>query len=128
MENTTKEVTERIDTVDDVLADNGLTREQFDQQCAGLPDDEVAYRILKLMARSLNEGWTPDWDDSSQYKYFPYFEMGGSAGFRFRGFGHDGWDSDSGVGSRLCFKSSELAKYAGTRFIEVYRKFMTYAA
>lgn len=129
-----KSVMERIKTVEDVLADNGLTREQFDKQCEGLEEDEISYRILKLLAKSLNEGWVPDWSDPNdpneyneyneynKYKYFPWFEMQGSSGFRFHG--HDYLLAISGVGSRLCFKSKELARYAGQQFQHVYEQFM----
>ena len=113
---------ERIKTVADVLADHGLTNEQFDKQCYGLDKDEVAYRILKLLVKSLNEEWTADWNDDNQGKYSPWFYMGGSSGFRYDDFGN--WNSSSRVGSRLCFKSSDLAKYAGTQFTEVFKQFM----
>lgn len=116
-------VTERILTIDDVLADNSLTRDQFDKQCAGLEQDEIAYRIIKLLAKSLNEGWEPDWSNSGEYKYYPWFEMRGSSGFLFSGY--DYWATASGVGSRLCFKSRELAEHAGRNFTGVYEELMT---
>jgi hypothetical protein len=118
-----KEVTDRIKTVADVLADNGYTAEEFDRKCKELTSDEIAYCILKMLAKSLNEGWTPDWNDTNQAKYYAWFEMGGSSGFRF--FGCAYWDSRSNVGSRLCFKSSKLAEYAGKTFTGVYKQFMS---
>jgi len=111
-----------IRTVEDLLIHNGLTQEQFDAQVQGLDEDEKAYRLLKLLAKTLNQGWTPDWNNDNEYKYTPWFYMGGSAGFRFDDCAS--WGSDSYVGSRLCFKSSVLAEHAGKHFIEVYRKFM----
>jgi hypothetical protein len=117
-----KSVLERIKSVDDLLAENGLTKAQFDKRCESLSDDEKAFRILKMLAVTLNEGWTPDWSDSNQYKYYPWFEMGGSSGFRFNDCG--GWGSHSPVGSRLCFKTRELAEHAGNNFTEVYKQFM----
>ncbi|MFY7880565.1 MAG: hypothetical protein ACOVP6_10885 [Lacibacter sp.] len=117
-----KDVMERIKTVDDILAAHGLTKAQFDKRCESLSDDEKAYRILKMLAQTLNEGWQPDWNNDSQYKYYAFFYMGGSSGFRCDGYGH--WYSFSVVGSRLCFKSSKLAEYAGKQFTEVYKQFM----
>lgn len=117
-----KNVMERIKTVADVLADNGITDNKFSLISEGLEEDELAYKILKLLAISLNEGWIPDWNNDNQRKYFAWFYMGGSAGFRYDGCA--AWASVSGVGSRLCFKSSELAEYAGKQFTEVFKQFM----
>lgn len=113
---------ERIKTIADVLEDCGLTQESFDQQCAGLESDEIGYRLAKLITKSLNDGWAPNWDNDNEVKYVPWFYMGGSAGFRYHDCG--GWFSYSNVGSRLCFKSSDLAEYAGKQFTEVYKQFM----
>ena len=33
--------------------------------------------------------------------------------------------STSYVGSRLCFKSKDLATYAGTQFLDIYKDFFT---
>jgi hypothetical protein len=118
-----KKINERIKTIADLLADHGYTQERFDQLCKDLSTDEKAYRLLKLLTLSLNEGWFPDWDNSSQPKYYAWFYMGGSSGFRFDGF--DTWRSVSFVGSRLCFKTSELATHAGKHFTEVYKQFMS---
>lgn len=115
-------VTDRIKTIDDVLADHGLTRPVFDKRCEHLTDDEKAYRLLKLITQSLNEGWSPDWNDTDQWKYYPWFYMGGSSGFRYCDYVSR--DSVSDVGSRLCFISRELAIYAGQQFTEVYKQFM----
>jgi hypothetical protein len=117
-----KKPMERIKTVADLLADHGFTQAEFDRLTANLDSDEKSYRILKMLATSLNEGWTPDWNNDNQYKYYPWFEMVGSSGFRFYDCGD--WYSRSGVGSRLAFKSSELAEYAGKNFTEVYKQFM----
>ena len=118
-----KDVMERIRTVADLLADQGLTQDQFDQQCKGLSSGEKAYRILKLLFKSLNEGWEPNWSNSNEVKFIPWFEMGGASGFRYYG-GCDGWRSNSSVGSRLCFKSRALADHAGKYFISTYKQFM----
>jgi len=117
-----KPAMERIKTISDLLADHGYTHERFDKLCADLSADEKAYRLLKLLAVSLNEGWTPNWSNYNEYKYYPWFELDGSSGFRYGGY--DRRHSGSAVGSRLCFKSRELAEYAGKQFIEVYKQFM----
>lgn len=117
-----KSILDRIKTVADVLADHNITQEEFEDDCIGLEEDEKAYRLLKMLVKSLNEGWTPDWNDHSQDKYSPWFEMGGSSEFRFDDFVY--WHSLSHVGSRLCFKTHALAEHAGKHFTDVYKKFM----
>lgn len=115
-----KKITERIKTVDDLLSMYGMSREEFDKQYDNLSSDEKAYKLLKLLCSALNEGWKPDWDNPNELKYYPWFEMGGSSGFRFYDYSY--WRS--AVGSRLCFKSKELAEYAGKQFIDLYKQFM----
>lgn len=78
-----------------------------------------AFYMLRVIAKALNEYWTPDWKDKSQRKYFPWFEVIGS-GFRFyySGVGY----FFSSVGSRLCFKTEKLATYAGKQFCDLYNQ------
>lgn len=87
----------------------------------------IAHAKLVIIARVLNklanEGkqWKPDWSNYSQWKYYPWFEMGGSSGFRSNVC--DNWCSGSYVGSRLCFISSEVARYAGEQFTKLYKDY-----
>ncbi len=118
---TPKSVTDRIKTVEDVLKDNNVTQEQIDEMFEYAPEHLKYQYIAELLCKSLNEGWTPDWDNSNETKYFPWFKMGSSV-FRFNDC--DGWHALSSVGSRLCFKNKDLAKYAGEQFTDLYRKFM----
>jgi len=119
-----KTITAKIKTVADVLKDNGTTQKEFDEKYKDIPISVKSFAILELLCKSLNEGWTPDWDDSNESKYYAWFDMrGGSSGFRCDGY--DGWGALSGVGSRLCFKTWELAEYAGKQFKDVYGEYMT---
>ncbi|TWP31256.1 hypothetical protein ETU08_01890 [Apibacter muscae] len=119
-----KTVIERIKTFDDVLNETGFDKEEFKQSLKGLDKDEKAYRKLKLLAAALNEDWVPDWNNSSEYKYYPWFRMGSASG-GFSCDDYDFWYSRSSVGSRLCFKSRELAEYAGKQFETIYKDFLT---
>ena len=80
-----------------------------------------AYCKLIIIARALNEGWVPDWKNSNQYKYYPWFDMSSGSGLSFDGC--DFLGSLSLVGSRLCFKSRELAIYAANQFNDIYKDF-----
>ncbi|OXB01720.1 hypothetical protein B0A75_04575 [Flavobacterium oncorhynchi] len=113
-----KSIKERIKNFDDVLSELKIKRSDFDLSNHGLESDEVAYRKAKLVAKVFNEGWIPDWANSSEYKYFPYFTMGSPSGVGFSYNYYVYWDTLSDVGSRLAFKSSDLAEYAGKLFEE----------
>ena len=88
-----------------------------------------AHAKLVIIARAANrlankgKEWKPNWGNSSQWKYYPWFEMGGSSGFRF--YGDDYWASGSDVGSRLCFISREVAIYIGKQFTDLYKDYFT---
>jgi hypothetical protein len=88
-----------------------------------------AFAKLAIITPALNEDWVPNWDNRNEYKYSPWFDMrsesaGGSGlGFSFCDFAFD--LSHTYVGSRLVFKSRELARYAGTQFVQIYKDMMT---
>ena len=88
--------------------------------------DEIAYVKLKLIAKALNEGWTPDWSNGEWDKWYPWFKMDDSSSAGRFPF-HDAVSrySSSIVSSRLCFKSKDLATYAGTQFLDIYKDFFT---
>jgi hypothetical protein len=114
-----KDVLQRINTDEDVLADNGYTLYSFNKWCEGLRSYERADRFLELLHKSLNGDWVPDFDNSNQPKWRPWF-TGGSRGFRYVGYGS--WRSVSGVGSRLCLKEERLAIHAGTKFTSWFKQ------
>lgn len=119
------DIKERIKTFEDVLFDHNTNQADFDDECERLEPDEIAYRKVKMIVKSFNEGWTPDWTDSSTGKYAPWFKMSFPSGGGFSYYDYDTWGTDSDVSSRLCFKSSDLAKYAGNLFLEIYKDFLT---
>lgn len=87
-----------------------------------------AFAKLCIIRNALNmqeDGttWNPDWSNNSQYKYYPYFEY--KSGFGFSLTTCDYWCACTCAGSRLCFKSRELAEYAGKQFEAIYNDFLT---
>jgi hypothetical protein len=120
-----KNIKERIKTFDDVLQENGVEKMVFENNCQDLTTDEVAYKMVKEIVKAFNEGWTPDWTDSNQYKYYPWFKMGSPSGGGFSCDVYGYWRTYSFVGSRLCFKSADLAKHAGQLFESIYKDFLT---
>lgn len=88
-----------------------------------LPLDVIAYMKLRIIAKALNGGSWMTYEDTDKGKYYPWFHATGSAsGFSYHDFGYDRSNSD--VGSRLTFKTSDIAKYAGTQFLEIYNQYI----
>lgn len=82
--------------------------------------DDQAYKQLKVIARALNEGWEPNWNDGNQRKWYPWFYMN-QPGFRLCGVGYG--SAAPHVVSRLVFKTEELARYAATQFLGLYSSY-----
>ena len=117
-------ITDRIKTYEDACEE--LDETPLDEKVLtdlGFTTDEINYRKIKTITKAFNEGWKADWNDSNQYKYYPWFKMS-SGGFVFDGAGCGSSTADAGDASRLCFKSSELAKYAGEQFLQLYSDFI----
>lgn len=119
----------RIKTLDDAIAEyetilGPVPKELMDLLKYRGDNDRIAAASglaqMDLITTVFNEGWEPDWDNHNEWKYYPLFKHSGS-GLSCDDCGSD--DSRSGVGSRLCYKSRELAEYAGKQFIDIYRKF-----
>lgn len=86
----------------------------------GLTKNDIAYQKMVVIVEALNEGWKPDWDNSDEWKYYPWFWMSPSS-FAFRGSRYDDGSADAGCGSRLKLKSRELAEYCGEQFIGIWK-------
>lgn len=108
-----------------------------------------AYLKLRIITAALNEGWTPQFTED-EYRYFPWFWLytkeeiakmdkeerkkvvlfggaanhGAAAGFACAHTFTAPSTTYAYVGSRLCFKSSALAEYAGKQFAEIYFAFV----
>jgi hypothetical protein len=116
------ETYEEIKTFEDACEELGITNDSPIFEDDESPD-EIAYKKLKIIIKAINQGWTPDWSDTNERKWWPYFNL--SSGFGFSGTYYDYDYADTIVGSRLCFESEEKATYTATQFIDLYRAFLT---
>jgi hypothetical protein len=109
-----------------------------------------AYTRLAIITAALNEGWTPQFTED-EYRYFPWFglytkeeydNMDDNDKNRCRFVGRSGYNADAygglvyanansgsayshtGFGSRLAFKSRELAIYCGEQFIDIWVNYL----
>lgn len=123
---TPKDITKRVKTYADACAVLGIEpKNEAVLAKLGFTKDEIAYRKLKTIAEALNEGWQPDWANSNEYKYWPWFVYNtASAGFSCANTYYATSNTNAHLGSRLCYKTSELAAYAGNQFEDIYNDFL----
>lgn len=80
---------------------------------------------LTVITEALNEGWQPDWSNGNEPKYQLWFdEKEAGSGLSF--YVCVDRVSDTFVGSRLVYKSSELAKYSAAQFPELWADFINH--
>jgi hypothetical protein len=119
MKKENKKITDLVKTFDDARK---LTGRPDVPDFSNLPTDmrkhfEAQYKMI-VIAEALNEEWIPDWDNHNEYKYYPWFEMSPSS------FAFDASDyayAHAGSGSRLKFRTCELAEYAAKQFIDIWK-------
>lgn len=113
-----------------------------------MTEDFIAYFKLRIIVAALNEGWEPKFE-KCEYRYYPWFYLytkeeydelddeqkgrcvlrSGSSTVSYYGFVrcnayNDASFSSANYGSRLAFRTRELADYAGRQFIEEWADFM----
>lgn len=109
-----------------------------------------AYTRLAIIAEALNEGWRPEYTED-EYRYYPWFGLytkeeydemdeddkkrcrfvgrsngGASAygGLVFANANNGSAYSYTNIGSRLAFKSRDLAIYCGKQFIDIWINYL----
>ena len=110
--------------------------------------DVLTYLKLRIITAALNEGWEPQFteDECRYYPWFEFFtqselnEMSDDEKGRVVGRANNNSNAFGGLacayansassnsfgnnGSRLAFKTRELAEYAGRQFVELYADFV----
>ena len=120
-----QEITDRVRTVQDAFKIANIDYKNFvqDLKKSHFREDEIKKRELEIVAKVLNEGWKPNWNDPNEGKPYSYFvydkEVGG---FVFSNAYYDFPFTDSSLGSRLYFRTRKLAEYAGRTFFEEYNQ------
>lgn len=87
----------------------------------------LAYHKLTVITRALNNGWKPNWDDQNEWKYYPLFRYV-NAGLSYALTYSAATAANAAIGSRLCFPTSALAKYAAEHFADLYRDYYCFAS
>ena len=119
-----------------------------DEEVAKPNKDIIAYMKLRIIVAALNEGWKPQFIPG-EYRWFPYFilytkdeidkmdeetkarvvcrsssDAYARGGVSYADSLYDSAYVSANFGSRLAFKTEELAEYAGKQFAEIYADFM----
>lgn len=122
-----KETFEEIGSLSDAiqfLGENDIEVQNLRilQKAVGLRRGIVAEQELIVIIRALNGGEELNWNNHNQNKYYSWFYLGDN-------FSHYlcSWHySNSFAPARLCFKSKELAEYASTKFLNLYKEVYNY--
>lgn len=118
-----QDVTERVKTYLDACHELG--REPLDEKKLlelGLTEHDIAYQKLLLIIEALNEGWKADVCDANVRRWYPWFEPNGSpSSVAFDGSICVDAAAGAGCGSRLCYKTRELAAYSAKQFIDIWK-------
>ena len=124
-----------IKTMDDVFAATGCNKEEFEKKLADLPEDVQAFMLLRLIRKALNPTWIPNWADTDEYKYFPYFSIEIPAGVGSASYGSflgvsclysNGVASSSraSYGGALASENREIAIWFGEHFAEIWKGYL----
>ena len=108
-------ITDRVATLEEAKAILGIKDDCFSTNKHS--KRALAFQNLCIVIEALNEGWTPDWEDQNQTKYYNYFRMKG--GFSY--YGTNYYATNTNVPSALCFKSEALARYCAKQFEQLYK-------
>lgn len=133
-----EDITNRVKSYADACKVLGIEPMDEDSMKAqSFRPDEIARRQLETITEALNEGWKPNWADTDEYKYYPYFytevsevqtedgdTYGAGAGFSCAGTIGAATNTCASIGSRLCFHDRETARYAGRTFTDLYAQIL----
>lgn len=115
-------ITDRVKSFEDACQVLGISTNV--PEVKGLPRKHqkaiIANYKLIIIAEALNEGWKPNWQDSDEYKYYPWFDMSNPAGVGCSNTLTTASYTSADFGSRLCLKNRELAIYFGQTFTDLF--------
>ena len=149
-----QDIKDKVKTFEDAVAilgnDNQAVIDYYaiaDKTCT---EDILAFAKLRVIAEALNEGWKPKFD-GDECRYYPWFyiytkkeyeeldedekkecrvvgrslsNVYANGGVVYAVAVNASSYSNSFYGSRLAFKTRELAEYCGKQFIDIWEKFL----
>lgn len=96
------------DQDDDVIEYNKLVKAGF---------RSANYQAIVVIVKALNKGWSPDFNNTNQRKYYPWFNLKGGVSLSLVGY----YDQYSDVPPSFLFKDEETVRYAIKHFLPFYK-------
>ena len=133
-----EDITNRVKSYADACKVLGIEpMDESGMKAQGFRKDEITRRQLETITEALNEGWKPNWADTNEYKYYPWFDievsrvqtedvdtLGAGAGLSCANADYAASGTIADIGSRLCFHDRETARYAGRTFTDLYAQIL----
>ena len=117
-----------FEELNDTLENNGFEP---------LPEHEIAYKKLEIIAKALNFGWCPNWADFDECKYYPWFDIkketpagvgsaldGAALGVSVLSSYYVASTSTAHCGGALASKNRGIAIYFGNQFAEIWKSYL----
>lgn len=96
------------DQDDDVIEYNKLVKAGF---------KSANYQAIVVIVKALNKGWSPDFNNENQRKYYPWFDTKGGVSLGSVGC----YYLSSNVPPSFLFKDEETVRYAIKHFLPFYQ-------
>lgn len=128
------DICERVKSYADACVVLGIAEiDEKAMKASGFRPDEIARRKLEIITEALNEGWRPDWNNTDEPKFYPWFYIRphegknaegkpscAYAGLSYASTNNAASTTYTNFGSRLCFHERRTAAYAGDTFRDLY--------
>ena len=107
------------DKLEKVFNFDKTTEEQFNKKWEGFEEHEKYGALERLIVNFYNKGEKPNWKNTNQYKYYPYFIMN-KDDFRYNYY--NSYCTSSNVSSHLAFLRKEDMLEAVELYLDIYKK------
>ncbi len=110
---------ESKNSLDKIFKFNNTTEKDFNKKWENFEDHEKYGALEKMIVNYYNKGEKPNWENSNQYKYYPWFVMC-EDNLRYCHFVT--WSTNSDSSSRLAYLRKEDMLEAVELYIDIYKK------
>lgn len=117
-----KDLQKEVDSLRKIIEspEDVFTCNTYKEVCKRLNKDQedCPYKVIKDIETYFNEDWKPNWKNTSEYKYYPYFSIGSGGELVCNSYSYD-YSCFNGVVA--FYKTSEIATFVGKNFTKEYQ-------